>query len=213
MDTSSPLLESTDLANQESSLQQQLQWHQAYQQHSSSISVAAKSGLHTAHSQSANYGCGSNGQSNNGRAQNSINSTTTGNGILRTPPSAESPLSRSIGDTNGPSPNSAFRQYDGMNTPPHGPSAEASAAGKQPPSKVARPHHSVVTKVTTGLVATYQASNRHFQYSHQANPKRALTKPSQGVKNDGYDNENSDLILYVNDALINQSSSNGVSRR
>ena len=28
-----------------------------------------------------------------------------------------------------------------------------------------------------------------------------LTKPSKGVKNDGYDNEESDYILYVNDIL------------
>lgn len=28
-----------------------------------------------------------------------------------------------------------------------------------------------------------------------------LTKPSKGTKNDGYDNEDSDYILYVNDIL------------
>lgn len=28
-----------------------------------------------------------------------------------------------------------------------------------------------------------------------------MTKPSKGVKNDGYDNEDSDYILYVNDIL------------
>ena len=28
-----------------------------------------------------------------------------------------------------------------------------------------------------------------------------LTKPSKGSKNDGYDNEDSDYILYVNDIL------------
>ncbi len=28
-----------------------------------------------------------------------------------------------------------------------------------------------------------------------------LTKPSKGLKNDGYDNEDSDYILYVNDIL------------
>ena len=28
-----------------------------------------------------------------------------------------------------------------------------------------------------------------------------LTKPSKGVKNDGFDNEDSDYILYVNDIL------------
>lgn len=28
-----------------------------------------------------------------------------------------------------------------------------------------------------------------------------MTKPSKGVKNDGYDNDDSDYILYVNDIL------------
>jgi hypothetical protein len=31
-----------------------------------------------------------------------------------------------------------------------------------------------------------------------------LTKPSKGTKNDGYDNEDSDYILYVNDILGNE---------
>jgi dual specificity protein kinase YAK1 len=33
-----------------------------------------------------------------------------------------------------------------------------------------------------------------------------LTKPSKGVKNDGYDNEESDYILYVNDILGSEDS-------
>jgi len=33
-----------------------------------------------------------------------------------------------------------------------------------------------------------------------------LTKPSKGVKNDGYDNEDSDYILYVNDILGSEES-------
>jgi len=33
------------------------------------------------------------------------------------------------------------------------------------------------------------------------NPRRVLTKPSQGVHNQNYDNSNFDLILYVNDIL------------
>ena len=31
-----------------------------------------------------------------------------------------------------------------------------------------------------------------------------MTKPSKGVKNDGFDNEDSDYILYVNDILGNE---------
>lgn len=33
------------------------------------------------------------------------------------------------------------------------------------------------------------------------NPRRVLTKPSKPAHNDGFDNEDSDYILYVNDVL------------
>ena len=45
-----------------------------------------------------------------------------------------------------------------------------------------------------------------FKYESSKNPRRVLTKPSKGVKNDGYDNEDSDYILYVNDILGNEDS-------
>ena len=51
------------------------------------------------------------------------------------------------------------------------------------------------------------------RYNLGSNPKRVLTKPSVGVKNDGYDNENSDLILYVNDVLINHQPSSNICRK
>ncbi|EFJ45990.1 hypothetical protein VOLCADRAFT_30949, partial [Volvox carteri f. nagariensis] len=53
------------------------------------------------------------------------------------------------------------------------------------------------------LVSVYRSCNDSYRYSHNANPRRVLTKPSVGVKNDGYDNENSDLIMHVNDVLVN----------
>ncbi|KAF3938367.1 hypothetical protein ABW19_dt0206014 [Dactylella cylindrospora] len=49
--------------------------------------------------------------------------------------------------------------------------------------------------------ATYRICNPNFKYESSRNPRRVLTKPSKGVKNDGYDNEDSDYILYVNDIL------------
>jgi dual specificity protein kinase YAK1 len=55
--------------------------------------------------------------------------------------------------------------------------------------------------LTTHLPATYRICNPTFQYESSRNPRRVLTKPSKGVKNDGYDNEDSDYILYVNDIL------------
>ena len=68
--------------------------------------------------------------------------------------------------------------------------------------------------VTTSLVETYRRCNPlKFSYAPGSHPKRSLTKPSEGTKNDGHDNENSDLILYVNDALINHQPNNGICRR
>lgn len=55
--------------------------------------------------------------------------------------------------------------------------------------------------LTTHLPATYRICNPGFNYESSRNPRRVLTKPSKGVKNDGYDNEDSDYILYVNDIL------------
>lgn len=42
---------------------------------------------------------------------------------------------------------------------------------------------------------------KKFQYQKSSNPKRVLTKPSEPKYNNGYDNEDSDYILYVNDIL------------
>ena len=55
--------------------------------------------------------------------------------------------------------------------------------------------------LTSHLPATYRICNPNFKYESSRNPRRVLTKPSKGVKNDGYDNDDSDYILYVNDIL------------
>lgn len=55
--------------------------------------------------------------------------------------------------------------------------------------------------MTLHLPATYRICNPSFKYESSRNPRRVLTKPSKGTKNDGYDNEDSDYILYVNDIL------------
>uniref|UniRef100_A0A2P2JKC4 Uncharacterized protein LOC8284284 isoform X2 n=2 Tax=Rhizophora mucronata TaxID=61149 RepID=A0A2P2JKC4_RHIMU len=62
----------------------------------------------------------------------------------------------------------------------------------------------LVSRLTKEIVETYQICNPQFKYSEELNPKRYLTSPSIGVLNDGYDNVNSDLILNVNFALVNQ---------
>ncbi|MCJ1345084.1 dual specificity protein kinase yak1 [Peltigera leucophlebia] len=58
--------------------------------------------------------------------------------------------------------------------------------------------------LTTHLPSTYRICNPAFKYESSRNPRRVLTKPSKGIKNDGYDNEDSDYILYVNDILGNE---------
>ncbi|KAK4493811.1 hypothetical protein PRZ48_014996 [Zasmidium cellare] len=74
----------------------------------------------------------------------------------------------------------------------------------QPPFRRAHPEGGFISPLqalTTHLPATYRICNPTFQYESSRNPRRVLTKPSKGVKNDGYDNEESDYILYVNDIL------------
>ncbi|KAI6825984.1 kinase-like protein [Hortaea werneckii] len=75
---------------------------------------------------------------------------------------------------------------------------------RQPPFRRANPEGGFISPLqalTTHLPATYRICNPSFQYESSRNPRRVLTKPSKGVKNDGYDNEESDYILYVNDIL------------
>ena len=60
--------------------------------------------------------------------------------------------------------------------------------------------------LTCHLPTTYKLCNTGFNYQATRNPRRVLTKPSKGVKNDGYDNEDSDYILYVNDILGSEES-------
>ncbi|KAF2244118.1 kinase-like protein [Trematosphaeria pertusa] len=75
---------------------------------------------------------------------------------------------------------------------------------QQPPFRRAHPEGGFISPLqalTTHLPATYRICNPNFKYESSRNPRRVLTKPSKGVKNDGYDNEDSDYILYVNDIL------------
>ncbi|KAH9929489.1 kinase-like protein [Epithele typhae] len=60
---------------------------------------------------------------------------------------------------------------------------------------------SPLKQLTTNLVETYHICNPQFKYESTHNPRRVLTKPSKPVHNDGYDNEDYDYILYVNDWL------------
>ncbi|KAJ2161648.1 dual specificity protein kinase yak1 [Coemansia sp. RSA 552] len=55
--------------------------------------------------------------------------------------------------------------------------------------------------LTVDIVETYRRCHPEFMYESARRPRRVLTHPSEGVKNDGFDNENSDYILYVNDVI------------
>ena len=74
----------------------------------------------------------------------------------------------------------------------------------QPAFRRANPEGGFISPLqalTTHLPSTYRICNPGFKYESSRNPRRVLTKPSKGVKNDGFDNDDSDYILYVNDIL------------
>lgn len=63
-------------------------------------------------------------------------------------------------------------------------------------------HISPANALSVYLTETYGICQpKKFQYSRSTNPKRVLTKPLEPKFNNGFDNENSDYILYVNDIL------------
>lgn len=55
--------------------------------------------------------------------------------------------------------------------------------------------------LTTNILDTYRICNPQFRYESAHNPRRVLTKPSKPAHNEGYDNDDYDYILYVNDWL------------
>ncbi|KAF7984222.1 hypothetical protein HWV62_16024 [Athelia sp. TMB] len=60
---------------------------------------------------------------------------------------------------------------------------------------------STLRQLTTNIIDTYRICNPAFRYESTHNPRRVLTKPSKPVHNEGYDNDDYDYILYVNDWL------------
>lgn len=60
---------------------------------------------------------------------------------------------------------------------------------------------SPLVALTKNLITTYRLCSPDFTYHASRNPRRILTKPSDPVGNNGYDNIDSDYILYVNDVL------------
>jgi dual specificity protein kinase YAK1 len=64
-----------------------------------------------------------------------------------------------------------------------------------------KPRLQPLRQLTTNIVDTYHICNPSFRYESTHNPRRVLTKPSKPAHNDGYDNDDYDYILYVNDWL------------
>lgn len=60
---------------------------------------------------------------------------------------------------------------------------------------------SPLVALTKNLTTTYSLCSSLYTYKTSRNPRRVLTKPSEGQLNHGFDNVNSDYILYVNDVL------------
>ncbi|KAL6053128.1 dual specificity protein kinase yak1 [Balamuthia mandrillaris] len=79
-------------------------------------------------------------------------------------------------------------------SPVHSGSKDALPAGTASSS-------SLVHLVTRDILSLFRRCNPEFRYMPSSNPRRVLTKPSQGVDNYNYDNVNADLILYVGDVL------------
>jgi dual specificity protein kinase YAK1 len=55
--------------------------------------------------------------------------------------------------------------------------------------------------LTVHISSTFNICNPQFSYESSTNPRRVLTKPSKPAHNEGYDNDDYDYILYVNDLL------------
>jgi dual specificity protein kinase YAK1 len=68
-------------------------------------------------------------------------------------------------------------------------------------SVVRRSRDSLLCKLTLLILETYATSDPKFCYTQRNNPRRVLTKPSKASRNEGFDNEDNDYILHVNDVL------------
>ncbi|KAI9285208.1 kinase-like domain-containing protein [Umbelopsis sp. AD052] len=72
----------------------------------------------------------------------------------------------------------------------------------QIPKRSTSPHHvTPLQALTLRISDTFSAINPAYNYNPGKNPRRVLTKPSKPAKNEGFDNEEHDYILYVNDIL------------
>ncbi|KAF8670254.1 hypothetical protein HU200_050787 [Digitaria exilis] len=103
-----------------------------------------------------------------------------------------------------------FRRFAAATASGRSTEATPSASGNGAASRISSLHgvrrKSFVARLTAGIIQTYQQCDPKFKYTDDHNPKRYLTSPSIPAHNDGLDNANWDLILYVNLELVNKMS-------
>lgn len=51
------------------------------------------------------------------------------------------------------------------------------------------------------IIETFRNINPNFRYDLKYNPRRVLTKPSEGVYNHGFDNKEHEYIIHVKDYI------------
>lgn len=104
----------------------------------------------------------------------------------------------------------AFRRFAAPAASGRSLEASPSASGNVAAARVSSLHgvkrKPFVARLTAGIIQTYLQCDPEFKYSEVLNPKRFLTNPSTPAHNDGLDNANWDLILYVNLELVNKMS-------
>ncbi|KAI8084849.1 kinase-like domain-containing protein [Halteromyces radiatus] len=69
------------------------------------------------------------------------------------------------------------------------------------PEILSTPQPQIIKKLTIDICKTYKKCDPSFRYDPKHNPRRVLTKPGTPYRNNGFDNRNSDYILYVNGGL------------
>ncbi|CAN6246434.1 unnamed protein product [Urochloa humidicola] len=107
-----------------------------------------------------------------------------------------------------PSESTAFRSYAAAvrEQAEASPSARGNGVSARSSNLRAVRKRPFVARLTTDIIRTFEKCNPEFKYSDSLNPKRFLTNPAVPVHNDGLDNANSDLIMYVNLELVNRKS-------
>lgn len=60
-----------------------------------------------------------------------------------------------------------------------------------------------ILMLTSKILSTYKAANPNYRFFEEMKPRRELTEPNEGVTNEGRDNINNDLIVWVGDTITN----------